>query len=69
MSHCAKCFATGRLWEWKVAPCVNDREELAFWLCDSCDIARNRETLQLLGDPDTDAKIAAYAAQVRAKVD
>jgi hypothetical protein len=65
MSHCAKCFATGRLWEWEVAPCVNDRQPLAFWLCDACDIARNRETLQLLGDPDTDAKIAAYARQVR----
>jgi len=44
---------------------VNDRQPLAFWLCDACDIARNRETLQLLGDPDTDAKIAAYARQVR----
>jgi len=62
---CAECGAAGRLWEWRTAPCVLGRQEYVFWLCDACDIARNRETLQLLGDPDTDAKIAAYARQVR----
>lgn len=65
MSHCAKCGATGKLWEWKTAPCALDRQEHTFWLCDAHDIERNRETLTLLGIEDIEARMAVYANKVR----
>lgn len=65
MSLCAKCGAAGKLWEWTVAPCALDREEFTFWLCDDHDIEKNRETLELLGVSDVEARMVAYAEKVR----
>lgn len=62
---CAQCGAFGRLWKWTGQPCADKRRLRVFWLCDSCDIARNREILLLVGDKRAGEKIAAYADKVR----
>lgn len=68
-NRCAKCHQPSpRLWQWIANPCAYDKMELEFWLCDECDIARNRELLELGEVEDAEERMDAYAAKVRARV-
>ena len=64
---CARRGSGGWLHEWKAAPCANGRQEIAYWLCNECDILKNAELLHLQRVEGAEAKLEAYAATVRAR--
>lgn len=57
---CSHCGTAPAAQEWTMTVCANKRRRIHSPLCDPCDAAFNRHSLEYINHPDVDALMAEY---------